>query len=489
MNIKTTPMAGEAGGHARDGVLTQLPFHPLHAAAALATHSRPPVPVHAPARIDHAVLLVGEAEDGQGASSGGEGVKFVDAVTQRGWTLAQQSGSEMLAVHGPHAIKWERHTEFVALTCFLDQGSNIKANSDRLIDFNAVLADLIAPDHRETGVFARMQIDILLEDVPPEQDVIHKSSSGSDSRRGRTDPTPDEPAPIKVLVNGDAVCLATDLHQDAQGVVHYRATLSRRDIDKLPPARIGRLVQRLIEIESYRLLAYLAVPKTQTMGGRVSALEAKVNHIAERTAAQPKPQEEAAILSELTSLSADLQSIGSASEFRFAASLAYSAIVNERLGELQESRIEAYQRLSTAIKRRLDPAMRSCEALLARQQKIAERIGNITELLRTRVDLTLQDQNSAVLRSIDARADAQLRLQQTVEGLSVAAITYYTLGIIGYLVKGAPVEALGLSKTGLQALLVVPVGLIVYFGLKKIRNKAHGPTAEKPHKEGSSGNA
>lgn len=174
-------------------------------------------------------------------------------------------------------------------------------------------------------------------------------------------------------------------------------------------------------------------------------------------------------MTELTNLSAELQSIGSASEFRFAASLAYAAIVDERLESLREQRIEGSQRISTAIKRRLDPAMRSCNALLRRQQKIAERIGYVTELLRTRVDLALQDQNAAVLQSIDQRARAQLRLQQAVEGLSVAAITYYTLGIIYYLVKGIPIEYGALSKDAVQSLFVVPVGLLVYFGLRRVR--------------------
>ncbi|CAN0601187.1 unnamed protein product, partial [Ectocarpus sp. 12 AP-2014] len=211
--------------------------------------------------------------------------------------------------------------------------------------------------------------------------------------------------------------------------------------------------------------------------------EANVNEIAERAAADPRPHEEAAILTELTNLSAELQSIGSASEFRFAASLAYAAIVDERLESLRENRIEGAQRLSTAIKRRLDPAMRSCNALLRRQQKIAERIGYVTELLRTRVDLALQDQNAAVLQSIDQRARAQLRLQQAVEGLSVAAITYYTLGIIYYLVKGAPLEAWGLSKDVVQALFVVPVALLVFYGLRRVRARNEAADGDAEEKE------
>jgi uncharacterized membrane-anchored protein len=477
-------------------------FHPQHGHAVLATHSRPALRVHAPATVDHAVLLVGEADDAKGGRSlADDRTAFLHAVETRGWAVAEQTESEILAVVASRIIKWERHTEFVALTSYLmdDPSSHDHRRLDS--DFEGLLADLTCGEACGAEVFVRMRIRVEQEGEPGQADATTDSEldpsvsqdpfPGAQESLELADPTPHdlkprEPTLIKVLANGGAISVATHLRHDAEGVMHYRATLSRQMGDQLPPERIGRFVQRLIEIETYRLLAYLAVPQMQAMGARVSALESQVNLIAARTAAQPKPDQEAAILSELTSLSAELQSIGSSTEFRFAASLAYSAIVDERLTELRENRIEAHQRLSDAVKRRLDPAMRSCEALLARQQKIAERIGNITELLRTRVDLTLQDQNTAVLRSIDARADAQLRLQQTVEGLSVAAITYYLLGIIGYLVKGAPLEQVGLSKPGVQALLVVPVALLVYFGLKKARKKAERSDPGKPGKKGSS---
>lgn len=501
---------GEPADPLSSTVSRSVHFHPLHAQAALATHSRPALRVHAPATIDHAVLLVGEADGGQGGRSAADDrANFLAAMQQRGWAVSQQTETEILAIAGSCAIKWERHTEFIALTSYVMDEGPAQPDPERPVPFDGLLADLTGGERCGAEVFARMRIrveqgdesagsnpDALLSSEQAVQVPAQSAPPSATLAAGEPESKPanehlslaaNEPTLIKVLANGKAISLATHLRHDADGVVQYHATLNPQMSDQLPPARIGRFVQRLIEIETYRLLAYLAVPQTQAMGGRVSALESKVNAIAERTAAHPRPEEEAAILSELTSLSADLQSIGSSTEFRFAASLAYSAIVNERLAELRESRIEAHLRLSDAVKRRLDPAMRSCEALLARQQKIAERIGNITELLRTRVDLTLQDQNGAVLRSIDARADAQLRLQQTVEGLSVAAITYYLLGILGYLVKGAPLEDLGLSHSVLQAALVVPVAVLVYLGLKKARHKAEGVQEEKPRKMGGSG--
>ena len=419
--------------------------HPQFEIAARATHSRPALPIHAPAQVEHAVFLVGEA------GSGSDQRRFLDAIDTFGWEVVQESPAEVLVIKERSTIKWERHTEFITVTALAGDGLS---NTQVTETFEAIL-DLLATAYQpegdqDVGLFCRVRILVGM----PNDDLDINRADGTVQ---------------KALVVGDSIKVATTLLHDASKTIEYRATILDEEMKSMSAARIGRFVQRLVEIEGYRLLAYLAVPMMQRMGPRVSALEAKVNEIAGRAAADPKPDEEAAILTELTNLSAELQSIGSASEFRFAASLAYSAIVDERLESLRERRIEGYQRISTAIKRRLDPAMRSCHALLARQQKIAERIGYVTELLRTRVDLALQDQNAAVLQSIDKRARAQLRLQQAVEGLSVAAITYYTLGIIYYLVKGAPIDDVGISKDAIQALFVVPVALLVYWGLRRVR--------------------
>lgn len=433
--------------------------HPQFEAAARATHSRPALPVKAPAEINHSIILAGETDHGADRR------RFVDAVESIGWDVIQESTGEVLAVKDRSTMKWERHTEFISLTAVAGQKLG---NTETSQAFEATLREL-AQDHQpdgdtDVGVLSRTRV------------LVGMPSDGLTINRG------DRPVQ-RVLVVGDNIQVETTLLHDSTDMVEYRATLLHEDTSPMSPRRVGRFVQRLIEIESYRLIAYLAVPMMQSIGPRVSALEAKVNEIAERAAADPRPHEEAVILTELTNLSAELQSIGSASEFRFAASLAYAAIVDERLESLRENRIEGAQRISTAIKRRLDPAMRSCNALLRRQQKIAERIGYVTELLRTRVDLALQDQNAAVLQSIDQRARAQLRLQQAVEGLSVAAITYYTLGIIYYLVKGAPLEAWGLSKDVVQALFVVPVALLVFYGLRRVRARNEAADGDAEEKE------
>jgi uncharacterized membrane-anchored protein len=132
--------------------------------------------------------------------------------------------------------------------------------------------------------------------------------------------------------------------------------------------------------------------------------------------------------------------------------------------ELREERVEGLQTIDEFLERRLAPAMRTCEAVMARLETLSARIARAGELLRTRVDVALEAQNSDVLRSMNRRAKMQLRLQQTVEGLSIAAISYYLVGLVGlvgYAAKAAKTTGLSLDVdivTGLS--IPVVVGLV-----------------------------
>ncbi|MEM6383693.1 MAG: DUF3422 domain-containing protein [Pseudomonadota bacterium] len=443
-------------------------LHPDFEAAVRATHSRPALPVALPSIVDHAVILVGETGPSQ------DHARILSAIEHlKNFAIEKDAHGEVVATDGESQIKWERHTEFIALTQ-ITPNKQQHATELATARFHAIVAELAPKEHRDenaqqgASLFSRTRVNV---DLAPEGDDLRtRSVPATDKLSGAFDPN--ERNLLQVIMSGGAIRLSTTLHHTSEGLIAYQAELKRTDGQAASPNRVGRYVQRVIEVESYRLLAYLAVPMMQELGSRVSELEARVNAIAQRATQDPKPKEEAAILTELTMVSAELQSIGSASEFRFAASLAYAAIVDERIASLREERIEGYQRLSTAVKRRLDPAMRSAKALLARQEQIAGRIGYVTDLLRTRVDLSLQDQNAKVLRSIDDRANAQLRLQRAVEGLSVVAITYYMLGILSYLVDGAFGGPFGLTSNWVQAALVIPVVALVFFGVRQARIRA-----------------
>lgn len=410
--------------------------HPLFAEAVRAAHTRPAMPLTCPGAVYQAVLLVGEGE------TPGERDSLRALAHREGLWIQNQSALEMGMQTDGCRLKWERHTEFIILTAYDESGGQGHHLFDRL------LADLLASG-THGQLFARTRLQVINVE---QTDAVLQTTFGAE---------PD----IRIAVDGGMATLWTDLKHHGLGWTEY--IIASQEASE---AQLGRLIQRLSEVETYRLMSYLAVPMLRDLGERIGRIDVSVTALAERCAANPTPTDERAILDSLTTLSSELQTVASESEFRFAASLAYSAIVRERLDDIRERREEGYSRLSSAVRRRMDPAMRSCEALLSRQNKISERIRHITDLLSTRVDLALQGQNAAVLRSIDKRADAQLRLQQTVEGLSVVAISYYSLGLLSYLFKGADIIGLPVSGDALLSALALPIALLIYLGVRRMRD-------------------
>ena len=145
-----------------------------------------------------------------------------------------------------------------------------------------------------------------------------------------------------------------------------------------------------------------------------------------------------ALLAELTELAAELEADAAASLYRFGASRAYDGIVEERLTALAEEVVPGYETWAGFLQRRVAPAMRTCRSVEERQANLSRKLTRATTLLRTWVDVEVEKQNRDLLASMNNRARLQLRLQQTVEGLSVAAVSYYVVGLIGYLAKGTP---------------------------------------------------
>lgn len=189
--------------------------------------------------------------------------------------------------------------------------------------------------------------------------------------------------------------------------------------------------------------------------------------------------DEQRLLTRLTDLSAEVEGMAAATMYRFGAARAYYALVQKRVEELREQRVEGLQTLAESIERRLAPAMRTCEAAAERVEDHSERIGRAGQLLRTRVQIELEAKNSELLRTMARRARLQLRLQQTVEGLSVVAISYYSVGLLGYLFKA--IERAGISWWDSEvatALAIVPVVGAAWLGLRRLRRWADRDSPE-----------
>ena len=257
----------------------------------------------------------------------------------------------------------------------------------------------------------------------------------------------------------------TDLQLHADGAV--RIVLQ---VGSATPRRMGRLVQRLLEIETYRMTALLGLPAAREATAVLASAEGE---LAELAAAIRSAQREAEpqLLDRLTRLAGQVESQYAASHARFSASAAYFELVDRRVDEIAESRLGGLQTLGEFLHRRLSPARSTCEWAARRQDALSQRVSRISNLLRTRVEIEQQASSQALLATMNQRQDLQLKMQATVEGLSVAAITYYIVGLVSYLAKGANQLGWPFSPESSAAAAIPLVGLAVWWSLRRLHQR------------------
>jgi uncharacterized membrane-anchored protein len=236
------------------------------------------------------------------------------------------------------------------------------------------------------------------------------------------------------------------------------------------------MMQRLFEIEAYRVLALLALPIARRESPRVVEIERSLAALTQEMANEDRGDE--TLLGELTQLAAQVESAIASSQYRFGASRAYYALVNARINELRERRITGLQTIEEFMARRLSPAMATCASVESRLQELSERVARASSLLSTRVSIAREKQNQALLGSMDRRARLQLRLQQTVEGLSVAAIVYYLAGLVGYGAKALSAAGAPLSPDLVTGAAVPVLALGAWLVLKRVHRRIAADDAE-----------
>ena len=231
------------------------------------------------------------------------------------------------------------------------------------------------------------------------------------------------------------------------------------------PRRLGRLVQQLIEIETYRMVALLGLAPARAAFGTLASTESELAGLALaiRTTA---PDAEAQLLDQLTALAGQIESLHAATHARFSASAAYFELVDKRIADIAETRLPGLQTIGEFIERRLSPARSTCAWAARRQDALSQRVSRMSNLLRTRVEIEQQQSSQALLQTMNLRQGLQLKLQTTVEGLSVAAITYYTVGLIAYLSKGAKEVGWPLSADTTAALAIPLVVAVVWWFIR-----------------------
>ena len=234
------------------------------------------------------------------------------------------------------------------------------------------------------------------------------------------------------------------------------------------PRRIGRIVQRLCEIETYKTLSLLGFSRARGLSSQLAHVGTGLTRLVEQMGQDENAAEDT--LTELLHVAGQLEQVSAQTSFRFSATGAYEKLVHERVSVMRETRFAGRQTFAEFMLRRFDPAIRTVKATEKRLHNMLARAERAGELLRTRVDVERSAQNQSLLESMDRRADLQLRLQRTVEGLSVVAISYYAINLVSYALY--PLAKLaGLEKTMLTAMATPVVVLIVWLVVRRIRMK------------------
>ena len=244
--------------------------------------------------------------------------------------------------------------------------------------------------------------------------------------------------------------------------------------------RTGRLLQRIVELETYQVLSLLGLPQVRTETKNLSNLEKQITEITKSVSKTAKNNlDKKAIrypdyqkdLNELSYVVAKIEEIDSSTNYRLSATSAYYKLVEQRIKDLREIRLESFQTNNEFLSRRLQPAIRTSEAFSRRLESLATRAQRADNLVRTQIEMGVQIQNKDLLKSMELRARAQLRLQETVESLSVVAITYYIVGLLSILVEPINFELIHLTKELFLAICVPIVLILIWYVAKTVRKK------------------
>lgn len=413
-----------------------LQVHPWRSALYEELHNRPSPIIDGACQITHFTVMVGD--DNQALFE-----HIVDLCKRFSMPAPAADSSCLYLDFGGFELRWERHLEFVNFTFICP---NVEPFSADALSF--IPKDWLAAIPGNVVVALHVA---LIEDEPSDE-KLHKWFEGQRWNGA------------KVAFERGAAWTAFKLHSDGFGrmVAHGR---------QLNAYQKGRLVQRLIEIETYRLMSLLGLPVARELNPAITKIEEELAVLNQRIADIKNEDDERLLLTELSQLAANIEQHRSDTNFRFSATNAYYDLVSDRLHQLHESHMDGVQSLQEFIERRLSPGIKTCQSVRDRLEDLSRRLHRTTSLLRTRVELSIEAQNQNLLTSMNRRSHLQLRLQQTVEGLSVVAIGYYALSLMGYGFEALKAFGVPVNKDIATGIAMPIVLLSIYLGMHSIRAK------------------
>ncbi len=425
--------------------LPSLDVHPLRDDLYNELHSRPFQLLISPAQITHiAVQHGGKLLEEEYAHLGALCDRFQTSAPSRTMPCYQQD-------FGLFSLRWERHLEFSSYT-FIREGPL----SGLPFDKNG--ADYVPREWlNDLPGLVVAALHLVVEEGEEREPPVERVADFFDKLRL----VGSQP------VDGKArVWTSFRLHDDGYGrILVYDRGLS--------DAQMGRLVQRLLELETYRLMATLGLPIARQINAKLNGLETQLKELTARIAAADSDSRDRDLLAQLSSLAARVEAFRAQSNYRFAATNAYYDVVQQRLEVLREDEVSGHMTLREFLVRRLTPAVKTCQTVAARLEDISRRVARVSDLLRTRVEMAVQEQNQELLTSMNRRATLQLRLQQTVEGLSVAAISYYMVSLIKLLAGTLYDLGIPIPKDTVTAASIPLVVGLVWYGTRRLHQHIH----------------
>ncbi len=396
--------------------------------------------LEAPTQISHLVLLC------DNDLSGLERGCIAQLCERYGVAPPTLHNNHFSATFGMYRMTWERHTEYSTYTFFHSAPfetpfaepaiNHVPKEWLETLPGEIIVATHIAFDSNERPRRGLKELSVLF---------ASNTVIGSEVAAGNA-----------------VVWTDNQIHSDGFGrILIHDVALRRR--------QAGRLVQRLLEIETYRMLAMLPVPLMRSYIPKLARFDERLAALTENNIKLECVEDEQRLLNELTQLAAEIEGISAKSSQRFNASSMYYEIVKLRVSELREKRIQGLQMIQEFIEQRLSSAMSTCVLVNDKLETLSTRVERASSLLRTRVEISMEKQSRDLLHSMDKRAHLQLRLQETVEGLSIVVLSYYLLGLVSYGLKA--IKAAGIKfDTELATGIAIPVVIgTVFFLVRRIR--------------------
>ncbi len=400
-------------------MLTQSPFIPADDALRLTlhneVHSRPTAEVSLPA-IVHYVAVFNDGVTSEQAC------QHLQQLPNMAGLSADKLHDQFIQIPIANGVlKWEKHTEFTRYVVYqtVTAEKAFEAISQPAAGLEILPPGWLASIPGRTFVAARVMI------LP---DPLTDMQSTLNAARQWLGQNPI----VASLIGVDGHSLAvSDFLIDESGFERFLIFAPSGS----SATRIGRVVQRVLEVETYRMMALRGLPVAKALSPQLTAAEKQLASMTVLLEDKDTPDQK--LLDELISLAARVEQATALNFYRFSATRAYDAIVSQRITELREKPVVGTQTIGEFMRRRLSPAIATVASTSERLMSLAERVSRTSSMLRTRVDIAAEDQNQAFLEKLTRGQALQLRMQKTVEGLSIAAISYYVVSLVLYLAKAA----------------------------------------------------